>query len=150
MIDKSKRIVTSNYGNLKKLEAASIEPIAISVIIPNWFSGRSMRKLAPTREMLKITREQYDVCFADILAKLSPQACWEALPTSAALLCYESAGVRCHRRLVAEWLESNLDVTITEFGYDRSVIQPYVELPNKDEVRAGIRKPNLDGQKELF
>jgi len=38
------------------------------------------------------------------------------LGEDAILLCWENSGVFCHRRLVAEWFEEELGVSVPEVG----------------------------------
>lgn len=86
---------------------------------------RLYRKLAPTWDMVKrMTREQYDAAFAEILARLDPArvvAELQALhPTSdrIVLLCYERPPFTeenwCHRTTVAKWLEDSLGIEVRE------------------------------------
>lgn len=87
---------------------------------------RLYRKLAPTWDMVKrMTREQYDAAFAEILARLDPArvvAELQALhPTSdrIVLLCYERPPFTeenwCHRREhCAPWLEQHLGTPVPE------------------------------------
>jgi hypothetical protein len=40
-----------------------------------------------------------------------------------------SFNVRCHRRLVAEWLEEKLEIVVPELGHERSGSTPFSEQP---------------------
>lgn len=51
-----------------------------------------------------------------ILQPLNPQKIWQMLGEDAVLLCWEKSGTFCHRRIVAEWLEKNLSITIQELS----------------------------------
>lgn len=133
-----KEIYTSYFGGLAALRASNIEPIAISRGLPKWFKGRKMQQLAPTYPMLKMSQADYDVSFAGILDRLDVESCWRAIPDKSALLCWEIPGERCHRRAVAEWLENHLQVTVTEFGFDRTQVPEYKNMPPKGTLS---RKP---------
>lgn len=69
-------------------------------------------------------RERY---FREILAPLDPQKVWGDLHVLAdghepVLLCHEhlfKAGDWCHRRMVAEWLEQALGMTVPEMVIER-------------------------------
>jgi hypothetical protein len=50
----------------------------------------------------------------DVLAKLDPAKVSADLGPDAILLCWEAPGQECHRRLVAEWLEKNLNIKVPE------------------------------------
>ena len=44
------------------------------------------------------------------------------------MLCFEKFNDRCHRRFVAEWLETSLGIVIPEFGYEREQSLPYEQM----------------------
>jgi DNA-directed RNA polymerase subunit N (RpoN/RPB10) len=50
----------------------------------------------------------------NVLDKLDPAKVLSDLGDEAILLCWEKTREECHRRLVAEWLEKNLDIKIPE------------------------------------
>lgn len=63
------------------------------------------------------------------LAALDAREVWGQIQGDrAVLLCWEGRNVWCHRRMVAEWFESQLQVVVSEFGLDRSEITPYREM----------------------
>ena len=70
--------------------------------------------LAPTRQMLKMGEAEYRAAYQEILDRLDPRKVYQELGEDAVLLCWEKPGEFCHRRLVAEWLEEHLGVTIIE------------------------------------
>ena len=39
--------------------------------------------------------------------------------------------MRCHRRLVAEWLEEKLGIVVPELGHERAESVPFSEQPSK-------------------
>jgi hypothetical protein len=51
--------------------------------------------------------------------------------SDAILLCWEAFNVRCHRRLLAEWLEEKLGVVVPELGHERAESIPFSEQPSK-------------------
>jgi len=119
---------TSDFTNLKKLPT-DLEPVAISRGTPRGYRGRCVKALAPTWAMLKLPREEYDKQFDAILEELDARQIYDELGESAVLLCWESLGHWCHRRRVAEWFEQELGVTVSEFGFMREELLPYVEMP---------------------
>lgn len=128
-------IQTSCYGRLKQIVAAGLKPVAISVGVPPWYKGDTLPALAPTRAMLKMPPAQYDPLYAAILAKLNPQQIALQLGKGAVILCWEKPVVeKCHRRLVAEWLERHLSIVVPEFGYDRKDCPPYAETGVKGQA----------------
>jgi hypothetical protein len=54
----------------------------------------------------------------------------------AIILCWESFNVRCHRRLVVEWPEEELDIVVPELGHERSESVPFSEQPSKWDGKA--------------
>jgi len=85
---------------------------------------RQYRALAPDADMLKMSQALYLPRYAAILNALDPQQVWDDLHRLAGdqepvLLCWErppfTAGNWCHRRLVADWFERALGVTVPEW-----------------------------------
>ena len=118
---------------------------AISIARSARFYSKKVRgkylELAPTAAMLKDAKEdplggrdRYDQAFELILQKLDPQQVWNDLhemvaPAEPILLCFEAPPLWCHRRMVAEWLEDRLGVTIPELGIARSLTPLYRNMP---------------------
>jgi len=69
----------------------------------------------------------------------------EDLGPDAILLCWESFNVRCHRRLVAEWLEEKLGIVVPEMDHERAESIPFSERPSKWDAQrpAGAQLPML-------
>ena len=137
-------IYTSNFASLKKLAESKVEPICIAVGKPRWFKGKSYLNLAPTRPMLKMDPDQYNVLFEQILADQDPadvKRDLENIGEHVAILCWEGRGVRCHRRRVAEWLEEKLGIVVTEFGQERHEVLKYLDMPSKLEANRSKKKP---------
>ena len=90
--------------------------VAISQGIPRFYKGRRYMPLAPSWELVKIEDEALyrRVYHEQVLAKLDPLQVRKDLGEDAVLLCWEAAGKFCHRRVVAEWLEKELILTIPE------------------------------------
>src|ERR1039458_1845180 len=53
----------------------------------------------------------------------------------AIILCWESFNVRCHRRLVAEWLEEKLGIVVPELDHERTESLPFSEQPSKWDAK---------------
>lgn len=106
---------TSNFARMKKIEAP-LEPVAISRGIPTWFKGRRELILAPTWAMLQAgwTMQEFAERFRERLDKLDPGEVVERLTDNAVLLCWERPAVKCHRRIVADWLHDTLGLVVPE------------------------------------
>lgn len=122
---------TSNYRNLKKI-TPGMTAVRISRTAPRWLKGgwmahlpagvqsRDYLDLAPAAASLKMDEDAYHDHFAAILHRLDPAKVFADLGPNAVLLCFEPHGEMCHRRLVAEWFEANLGVTVPELGFGRT------------------------------
>ena len=73
----------------------------------------------PSAAALKGSEAEYDRSFAAQLAALDPAKVYAELGENAVLLCFCAADARCHRRIVAEWLEAALGVLVPELGQRR-------------------------------
>ncbi|MBM4289839.1 MAG: hypothetical protein FJ135_17150 [Deltaproteobacteria bacterium] len=105
---------TSNFWHFKD---APDDPRLVSIALwaPGWYKGRRRYPaLAPRRSMVKLDEASYRVEFQKILDRLDPRKVLEDLGEDAVLLCWEPPGKFCHRRLVAEWLESHLGIEVPE------------------------------------
>lgn len=87
-----------------------------------FWQGEEYKKLAPPVEIIKIEDEELytKLYYEKVLNKLSPKQVYDELGDNAVLLCYESwkaigsGNATCHRRIVAKWLEDNLEIKIDE------------------------------------
>jgi hypothetical protein len=101
------------------------------------------RKLAPGEWFNSVEIDEYLERFhAEILAPLDPKAVWDELHRLAGgvepvLLCWEKPPVAasempghdfCHRRIVAQWLEEKLNVTVAEHDPKLPIGQAALEL----------------------
>ena len=117
------KIYTSYFGNLKKLGADKIMPIGVALYTPKWYSGPEMKVLAPRGYMLakSISEQQYTEMYtSQVLAGLNPRHIYTTIEQMSggrdcALLCYEKPGDFCHRRLIADWLQKSLGITVDEY-----------------------------------
>jgi uncharacterized protein (DUF488 family) len=93
--------------------------VSIAGKAPNWYKGKEYKKLAPKYWFFKKFKEDGDETFykeqyqKEVLDTLNPKEIYENLKDST-LICWETKGKFCHRRLVAEWLENKLNINIPE------------------------------------
>lgn len=138
---------TSNYARQKRIPA-DLSIVAISRRPPRWYKGKIELDLAPTSEMLKMNREDYDREFMLQLSRLDPQEMWDRLGENSVLLCFESPNTWCHRRAVAEWFETSLGVVVPEFGFPREEILCYSSLTDTaPKVTKSVTKKEGAGAK---
>lgn len=96
--------------------------IGIALYPPRWYNGPSIREVAPTYSILKMTNsdEEYTRRYkAEILAKLDIQKFLDQVRQitngrNVALCCYEKPDEFCHRQLLAEHLRAH-GIEIEEF-----------------------------------
>lgn len=110
--------------------------VAISQGVPWWYKGKRMLELAPSRAMLNDVKRtgdsaRFDEAMAALLDKLDAEKIVKALGDNAILLCWEGYNVRCHRRMVAEWLEAKLGIAVPELGHARKESIPYQDQEGK-------------------
>ena len=112
-------IFTSNYAR----SGAYSLSFAISKKPPDWYTGKCLPQLAPTWELLnaykkeEISQDDYVEVYIALLKKrqFTPQRIVDALPHNSRLLCYESPGEFCHRRVLAHWIEDEIGLVIPEY-----------------------------------
>ena len=118
-------IYTSYFSNAKRLEAAGVRVIGISLFPPKWFTGISMKQVAPTYSIFTargLSDEQYEKRFnREVLAKVDVWNFYQLLERfsggqDVALCCFEKDRKDCHRLLVAEWLQRGLGIEVPEWG----------------------------------
>jgi uncharacterized protein YeaO (DUF488 family) len=119
-------IYTSYFDNLKNIPK-DIIPIAICGKSPDWYDGIEYKKLAPKYSFFQEWKKNGDNNYyiehfnKEVLDKLSAAAVYEELEDlcnggACVLICYEKPDDFCHRHLVADWLETNLNIyTVKEW-----------------------------------
>jgi hypothetical protein len=124
-MDKILSIFTSYWANplLKDLDAIYI---GISRSVPRWsvpFEYRHLPLLAPSRETFAIEDEgKFAAAYRKQLMKLGAERIVTAFMNVSSrhggrpvvLLCYESPGQFCHRRIFADWLFEQASVEVLE------------------------------------
>ncbi|MBQ9253262.1 MAG: DUF488 family protein [Bacteroidales bacterium] len=117
------KIYTSYFGNVKKLRTAGLVTIGIARWKPRFYEGLCMFSVAPTPYMLSdnCEHEEYIALYNDILQKRGAKSIVEEIEKlsygkDVALLCYESPEKFCHRHLLADFLNKELNLGVEEFG----------------------------------
>jgi len=93
--------------------------ISIARSTPRGWTGATYWKLAPPWKLIADYKQDGDKAkytegyYKLVLDKLDPNEVYAELKDKV-LLCWESPGDFCHRRLVAEWLEKNLSIEVPE------------------------------------
>lgn len=129
----NKNVQTSNYAR----KGADPLSIAISATVPKWYNGQRLDVIAPTWQLVedvieeRLTIEEYDQAYIALLLKrgLTGQKVLDMLPNKCFLLCYESPSDKCHRRLLADWIEMETGFVIPEWK------NPKEELETKQQEK---------------
>ena len=118
-------IYTSNYARQGKDENA----YGISCTIPDWFpSERHLRLLAPTWDLVdawkkkQITEAEYTQTYIQLItSRVNVENILQAFSCNddMYLLCYESPGQFCHRRVLAELIETHTSICIPEWKNEK-------------------------------
>ena len=114
---------TSYFAN-RDIATSGLVSICITARPPDWMPNvKTFKALAPAHVWLKLSRPEYERCYAALLEELDARFTYEHLIDMAngqepVLLCYEAPPFTeahwCHRRLVAEWFEASLDIIVEE------------------------------------
>lgn len=126
---------TSNFARSRRFPLG-YTAVSIARRSPGYHRGTQYLALAPTSEMLSLTTPEYVQRFDTILDQLDPQEVFDTLGDRSILLCWESPGVFCHRRRVAQWLEDSLGLIIPELGFARESYPSYPNMPEKGTLEA--------------
>ena len=121
-------IQTSYFAKAARLPNA----VAISQGIPDWYNGSRYKPLAPSWEIIHIKdQELYKKRYCqEVLSKLDPEQVATDLD-GCVLLCHEKDSSHCHRRIVAEWLESALKITVPEIKFIGDKLRAIYERPGE-------------------
>jgi uncharacterized protein (DUF488 family) len=87
--------------------------------------------------------ELFDREYRKQLESLDAKQVAEDLGPNAIVLCWESFNVRCHRRLVAEWLEEKLGIVVPEVDHERSESLPFSQQPSKWDGKPSVSTQSL-------
>lgn len=103
---------------------AGHEPHAVGISrgVPAGWQGRRYLVLVPSWAMLRMSNENYDRAYAELLAKLDPRQVADDL-NGTILLCFEPRPEHCHRLTVANWLRAALGagIVVEEWESDSTI-----------------------------
>lgn len=129
-----KKIYTSNYAR----HCDNPMAIGISLTIPEWYNGKYLKYLAPRSEMLgkfkqngeSYSQRKYTRDYIDLLKarNVNPHQLIKKIPDGSILLCYETPGEFCHRRILADWVERHTGFIIQEWKNEK---EKKIEKQNK-------------------
>lgn len=120
-------IQTSYFAKIRDIKGTVL---SISRHSPSWYTGETYSVLAPSKSLLyaykngEVRQAEYCVEYNQMLSKLNVKEVYNELlryDDNVTLLCYEKPCDFCHRRLVAEWLERELNISVPEFGMNQRV-----------------------------
>jgi len=119
-------ITTSYFAQLKHIE----NPLSICGRAPDWYTGPQYKMLAPKYWFFKeykegnIDQDKYTELFIKhVLVPLDAQQVYNYLCAeygrNVTLLCYEKPGDFCHRHIVANWFNNNLNIKVEELKFNK-------------------------------
>ena len=122
------KIYTGYFAKVKQYREAGLETISIARF-NRYYSGASLKLLAPAAEIIHLPEETYLPIYKDQLKKLSPEGILENIKSLAhgkdcILLCYEKPSDFCHRQVVAKWLKHHLDIDVEEYSGEAKKVEP--------------------------
>ncbi len=105
------KIYTSYLAKLRQIEELGFQPIGIATSPPKWAQIPHCKKVAPHFWMLKLKESDYNHHYNIILSKLNQAAILKELQELSGgkdivLLCFEKDPLKCHRTMVANWLNA--------------------------------------------
>jgi hypothetical protein len=106
-------ILTSNFKTAGHLSQA----VAISLGVPRGWRGARCTVLAPSRPLIKIMDPGtfMPLYKAQVLDRLDPHKIIKDLGGDNFIMCcWEDAGVFCHRRVVAAWMQKHTGILVEE------------------------------------
>lgn len=115
----------TSYFASPKIRSGNFNLVSISRKPPEWFANtnplRIYKPLCPSWGLVmsykqgKITAKQYtERYYYEILNKLNPEETYKQLGEDSVLLCYETPGEFCHRRIVAYWFLEYINIEVNE------------------------------------
>ena len=107
-------IHTSYYARLKDVPSGVV-PVAVSCVVPEWYTGLTYQAIAPSSNLVrwykegKYSEEDFTKGYKQKLKAIDQDEFVEKLidltgSEDIVLLCYEKSYDFCHRHIIAEWL----------------------------------------------
>lgn len=132
---------TSYFSNLNNIS----NPISISGAAPKFYFGPQYKILAPKKSFFyryksgEIDENGYiSEYYRLVLDVLDPAEIYQYLTekygNDITLICYEKPGDFCHRRIVAEWFEHHLSISVPELITSKVKIDKSIEKPKDDDL----------------
>ena len=131
-----KNVQTSNYAR----NGSNPDAIGISCSVPQWFTGNRLPLLAPEWSMVDsikrglMTEKEYTMKYINLIKnrknqeQLTAEMIYDILPENSILLCYESPGDFCHRRVLAEWIKLETGIEIPEWKSEKEIQEEVQEM----------------------
>ena len=120
------KVYTGQFAQVDRYLAAGLNCCSIARKEPVWFTGPTIKELAPTKELLNEYHAGMSIgafykLFNAQLETVDHVALIEKLEQLSAgfqgivLLCYESPGKFCHRTIVAQYIAKLISQPVVEF-----------------------------------
>ena len=103
-------------SDMNLVSIAGLAPKELKEKFPNMISYKALqppKQLVMDYKSGKITSKQYTIKYKDQLNRLDPFKIFQDLENSV-ILCWEPAGMFCHRHLVATWIYNTTGFSVEE------------------------------------
>lgn len=118
-----KKIYTSNFAR----KGSDPKALAISAWPPQWYEGKGLSIVAPTRQMVlaainkTMDMDTYWETYMNLLDERikDPYKLIEDIPDGTYLLCYEKSSEPCHRHLLRDWIFEKTGFQIEEWKNEK-------------------------------
>lgn len=122
------QLATSRYADRDLILASGLAPVGITVGEPrfslDYELADNVRMLAPfgllgiddETEFTRRYRERLDLYGAEKILRVLAAVARREHREGVVLLCFEPAGVFCHRRVLADWIEQQTGQHVPELG----------------------------------
>ena len=133
----SRTIYTSCFPRSFKIPR-HVHQVSIALKEPEWWKPPKKLRCDPLLIkgwMFKLEGAKFTRAYLREVAKYDARKVVDALPEGdVVLMCWEAPNIGCHRRDAAEWLEGQLGIEVTEWGYARGAVMESRLMPEKADM----------------
>jgi hypothetical protein len=104
------------------------DAVGIAGRAPDWYTGRQYKRLAPKFWIWSDYQKDHDASlyterfYEHVLGVLDPASVVTDIGPGAILCCWEPAGLFCHRRLVAAWIEQHTGEPVPDIDTENAAM----------------------------
>lgn len=125
-----KTIYTGCFSGIAEHYEEGMSLISIARTEPKGWKELKLNCLVPAG-LQKLNGRAYDQAYMRILNQLKPSQILAMIPNNSVLICWEKPGVKCHRRIVAQWFKHHCGIEVLELGFSAKETPRYQDSANK-------------------